>query len=264
MTLVDRTAADHFSVVPIVPLYGHDALRARLSATIQRGALPASLLLHGPRGIGKQRLALWIAQSLVCASPASDSTPCGRCQACRFALALAHPDVHWFFPRPRLDSGATPKDVNNDFADAVAERIKSSGLYAPSSGLDGIYVATVRAIVQLASVSPALGKRKVFIIGDAEQMVSQEGSDEAANALLKLLEEPPANTTVILTSSEPGGLLPTIRSRVVNVRVARLPDGLHHRFHLQRRISRARPPARDDERSYEILGRGPRRQLLRH
>jgi DNA polymerase-3 subunit delta' len=158
----------------------------------------------------------------VCANPGSDGTPCGRCQACRFALSLAHPDVHWYFPRPRLESGATPKDVTNDFTDAIAERLNASGLYAPSSGLEGIYVATVRAIVQFASVSPAMAKRKVFVIGDADQMVSQEGSDEAANALLKLLEEPPANTTLILTSSEPGALLPTIRSRVVNVRVAPL------------------------------------------
>jgi DNA polymerase-3 subunit delta' len=208
--------------VSIVPLFGHDALRARLSAAIQRNSLPASLLLHGARGIGKQRLALWIAQSLVCASPLPDASPCGRCQACRFALSFAHPDVHWFFPRPRLESGAGLKDVANDFADAINERAESSGLYAPSSGLEGVYVATVRAIVQLASVSPAMARRKVFIIGDAEQMVSQEGSDEAANALLKLLEEPPANTTMILTSSEPGALLPTIRSRVVNVRVAPL------------------------------------------
>jgi DNA polymerase-3 subunit delta' len=210
--------------VSIVPLYGHDALRARLSAAIRRGTLPASLLLHGQRGIGKQRLALWIGQSLVCTSPNADGTPCGRCQACRFSASLAHPDVHWFFPRPRLDSGASGKDVTNDFTDAIAERAGASGLYAPSSGLDGIYVATVRVIVQLASVSPAIGKRKVFVIGDAEQMVSQEGSDEAANALLKLLEEPPANTNIILTSSERGALLPTIRSRVVNVRVAPLPS----------------------------------------
>ena len=111
----------------------------------------------------------------------------------------------------------------DDFADAIAERVKSSGLYAGSSGNDGVYVATVRAIVQAASVSPAMGKRKVFIVGDAEQMVPQEGSEQAANALLKLLEEPPANTFIILTSSEPGALLPTIRSRVVNIRVAPLP-----------------------------------------
>ena len=139
-------------------------------------------------------------------------------------MSLAHPDVHWFFPRPRLDSGATNKDVANDFAEAITERASASGLHGPASGLDGIYVATVRAIVQLAAISPAMAARKVFVIGDAEQMVSQEGSDEAANALLKLLEEPPANTTLILTSSEPGALLPTIRSRVVNVRVAPLPS----------------------------------------
>lgn len=111
----------------------------------------------------------------------------------------------------------------SDFADAIGERVKSSGLYAGSSGNDGIYVATVRAIVQAASVSPAMGRRKVFIVGDAERMVPQEGAEFAANALLKLLEEPAANTTVILTSSESGALLPTIRSRVVNVRVAPLP-----------------------------------------
>ena len=209
--------------MPIVPLYGHDALRARLSSSIKRGTLPASLLLHGPRGVGKQRLALWIAQSLVCAAPAADATPCGRCQACRYATSLGHPDVHWFFPRPRLETDATASEVMGDYADAIAERVKAFGLYAGSSGSEGIYVATVRAIVQAASVSPAMGRRKVFIVGDAESMVPQEGSDMAANALLKLLEEPPSNAFIILTSSEPGGLLPTIRSRVVNVRVAPLP-----------------------------------------
>ena len=208
--------------MPIVPLYGHELLRNRLLSAVRRGAFPSSVLLHGPRGVGKQRLALWLAQSLVCATPSADGSACHRCQACRFAESLAHPDVHWFFPRPRLESGATLREVTNDYTDAIAERAKASGLYAPASGLEGIYVSTVRAIVQLASISPAMAKRKLFVIGDAEHMVSQEGSDEAANALLKLLEEPPANTTMILTSSEPGGLLPTIRSRVVNVRVGPL------------------------------------------
>jgi DNA polymerase III subunit delta' len=205
--------------VPIVPLYGHEALRARLLSAMQRGAFPASLLLHGPRGVGKQRLALWLAQSLVCVTPAPDGSSCGRCQGCRFAGSLAHPDIHWFFPRPRLETDASLADVTSDYADAVLERVKTSGLYASASGSDGIFVATVRAIVQLASISPAMARRKVFIVGDAERMVPQEGSEFAANALLKLLEEPPGNTFIILTSSEPGALLPTIRSRVVNVRV---------------------------------------------
>lgn len=68
-----------------------------------------------------------------------------------------------------------------------------------------------------------MARRKVFIIGDAERMVAQEGSDESANAVLKLIEEPDPDTTVILTSSERDSLLPTIRSRVVGLRVAPLP-----------------------------------------
>jgi DNA polymerase III subunit delta' len=82
----------------------------------------------------------------------------------------------------------------------------------------------VRSIVHRAGISPAIARRKVFVVGDAERMVPQEGSDFAANAFLKLLEEPPADTTILITSSEPGALLPTIRSRVVSLRVAPLPD----------------------------------------
>jgi DNA polymerase-3 subunit delta' len=69
-----------------------------------------------------------------------------------------------------------------------------------------------------------MAHRKVFVIGDAERMVSQEGSDQAANAFLKLLEEPLADTTIVLTSSEPGALLPTVRSRVIAVRALPLAE----------------------------------------
>ena len=71
-----------------------------------------------------------------------------------------------------------------------------------------VWVATVRAIVQQAVLSPAITRRKVFMIGDAERMVPQEGSEQAANAFLKLLEVPPADTTIILTSSERMNLSP--------------------------------------------------------
>jgi DNA polymerase-3 subunit delta' len=186
---------------------------------VSKGTLPASLLLQGPRGVGKQRLAVWLGQLLLCASPTKDGA-CGDCQSCRFSRDLTHPDLHWYFPRPRLkDSDADLADVREDYAEALAERAKNAGLYPPPSGSEGIYVNTVRAIVQQAAYSPAISKRKVFIVGDAERMVPQEGSEQAANAFLKLLEEPPADTVVILTSSESGALLPTIRSRVVAVRV---------------------------------------------
>lgn len=207
----------------MIPLFGHATVRQRLESAVERGTLPASLLLHGPAGIGKQRLALWLAQRLLCDGPAP--RPCGSCQQCRYAAAGTHPDIHWIFPRPRLkDTNPSPADVRADYDEAIAERIAAHGLYAPPSGNEGIFVATIRAIVHAGALAPAVGARKVFVIGDAERMVSQEGSDQAANAFLKLLEEPPADTNIILTSSEPGALLPTIRSRVIAVRMARLTD----------------------------------------
>lgn len=216
--------------MPIIDLYGHEHLRGRLLESVRSGGLPASLLFQGPRGVGKQRLALWLAEALLCANP--DKAPpdgarsgCGQCAACRYGAELTHPDLHWIFPRPRLkDSDPDLDQVRDDYAEAIAERAANHGLYAAPSGSEGIYVATVRSIVQRAVISPAIGKRKVFIVGDAERMVPQEGADMAANAFLKLLEEPPADTTIILTSSEPGALLPTIKSRVVTVRVPLVTD----------------------------------------
>lgn len=210
--------------MPIVPLFGHAPPKARLGEAFAEGILPASLLIQGERGIGKQRLGLWLAQLLLCDHPSLQG-PCGDCQGCRYVLELQHPDLHWYFPRPRpKDSDPDLEDVRLDVGEAIAERAAASGLYPPPSGMDGIFVATTRLIVQQAVLSPALGRRKVFLVGDAERMVPQEGKEEAANAFLKLLEEPPANTTVVLTSSEPDGLLPTVRSRVVSVRVAPLSD----------------------------------------
>jgi len=129
------------------------------------------------------------------------------------------------FPRPRLkDSDSTAADVEADYAEAIADRLATHGLYTPPAGTEGIFVFTIRAVVHAAALAPAMAARKVFVIGDAERMVSQDGADQAANAFLKLLEEPPANTNIILTSSEPGALLPTIRSRVIALRVPRLTD----------------------------------------
>jgi DNA polymerase-3 subunit delta' len=141
------------------------------------------------------------------------------------ALALQHPDLHWYFPRPRLkDSDPDLETVRADNVDGIMERLENDGVYEAPGGDQALFVATTRAIVQTATMSPAMGRRKVFVIGDADRMVAQEGADQAANAFLKLLEEPPPDTTIILTSSEPGALLPTIRSRVVTVRVPALTD----------------------------------------
>jgi DNA polymerase-3 subunit delta' len=204
------------------PLYGHHDLRAQLATSAHAGRLPASLLLQGARGVGKQRLAIWLGQLLLCerAIPERLDEPCAACQQCRYSLRLVHPDLHWFFPRPRLKDGdPSHADVAADLGEAIAERVEADGLWAPPPGGDGLHIATMRALVHRASSRPAMAKRAVFIVGDAERLVSQEGADQAANAFLKVLEEPPPGTTLILTSSEPMSLLPTIRSRVVSIRV---------------------------------------------
>lgn len=245
----------------LVPLVGHEKLRTRLVGAVRSGALPQSLLLYGSRGVGKQRLALWLAQSLVCESA---EQPCGACRQCRFAGGLVHPDVLWVFPRPRLDGDASPEAVRADIAAGAAERLESEGLYPAPSGSDGIYVATIRAVVRQAAITPAISRRKVFIIGDADRMVSQEGSDQAANAFLKLLEEPPADTWVILTSSLPGALLPTIRSRVSALRVPELAESEMNRWLDQPpvapRLAKLKLPA--DRRELMLMAAGAPGRLL--
>ena len=87
------------------PLWGHEDLQRSFGNARARDTLPASILLHGPTGTGKQRLALWIGQLLLCEN-GSSGTPCDACQSCRMVANLEHPDLHWFFPIPR-PKGAT-------------------------------------------------------------------------------------------------------------------------------------------------------------
>jgi DNA polymerase III subunit delta' len=219
--------------MPIPPLYGHEGIRNRLAGAIASGRLPQAVVFEGPRGVGKQRLALWLAQALLCESPTGGreaGEPCGVCEHCKRVLALAHPDLHWFVPteppKRAADADKQLELVAEALAEAMAAR-RARPLYEPlSPGLGSHSIAAVRLLLKRLALKPALGRRKVFIIGDAERLVSQVGAEAAANALLKALEEPPADTVFVLTAAEPEALLPTILSRVVRVRVARLADSV--------------------------------------
>jgi len=141
-------------------------------------------------------------------------------------LELGHPDLHWIVPIPRPKAGDPDKQVDEAgeaMAQVVQER-RQQPLYGPPEGLASHGVASVRLIQRRASLTSVEGGARVFVIGRAERMVPQESSQEAANALLKLLEEPPADAFFLLTTTDAGRLLPTIRSRVVPVRVGRLTD----------------------------------------
>jgi DNA polymerase III subunit delta' len=215
------------------PLAGHDETRRALGAAHAAGQLPESLLLHGPPGIGKQRTALWLGQLLLCAAPAGRE-PCERCQPCRMADRLEHPDLHWYFPLPRPKAAGSAERIGEALEEARAAELavrRATPLRATlPDGMAGIYLAHVHVLLRSAGVRPAMGSRKVFIIGDAEALVPQESSPEAANALLKLLEEPPADTTLIVTAVDPEALLPTIRSRLLSLRMLPLPDDTVARY----------------------------------
>ena len=204
------------------PVVGHQDVLRVLAGAHARGSLPSTLLLHGPKGVGKQRVALWLAQLLVCEAPRQDG-PCQECRSCRMALGVEHPDLHWYFPltRPKGVSGERLAGALEDArAKALVERRSQPVRASYDDELRGLYLGVVQNIRSRAYLRPTMADGQIFIVGDAEMLVSQEASPEAANALLKLLEEPPGTSRFILTASEPGRLLPTIRSRSVPLHLA--------------------------------------------
>src|SRR5712691_316651 len=229
--------------MPIPPLYAHEGIRHRLVGAIASGRLPQALLFEGPTGVGKQRLALWLAQALMCDAGLGEG--CGKCQHCKLVLSLSHPDVHWFVPLELSKKGGDADKQVELVEEALGEEMaarRQQPLYQPPSGLASHGIAAVRLLLRRLVLTPAMGRRKVFVIGDAERLVPQTGAEAAANALLKALEEPPADSVFVLTTAEPDALLATIRSRVVRVRVARLADSVVTAF-AQRELGLAVEPS---------------------
>lgn len=235
-------------------IHGHHDVRRELAAAVRRGALPGSLLIHGPAGVGRQTLARWLGRLLVCEAPGT-TEPCGECRSCRLALDLQHPDIHWFFPLPRPKGSSSPEKLADALEEArfeaLTERRRAPLYLPPADEPVGLYLAQVRTLRRLGSTRPAMGSRQVFIVANAELLVPQEASEEAANALLKILEEPPPATTFILTAAEPEALLPTLRSRLLPVRLRPFPESEIRRFVEERT---ATDP--DQARLVARLGRG--------
>ena len=176
--------------MPFRDVIGHRRLLAVLARAVRRGSLPPSLMLAGPEGIGKRLVATALAQSLNCLQPAASDTlevdACGTCAACQRILRGAHPDVMLVAPG---DKGS-------------------------------IKIEQVRDIIDRAAYRPFEGRRRVVIIDDADALV-----DQAQNALLKTLEEPPNASNFLLVTSRPDAMLPTVRSRCPLLRFRPLSPG---------------------------------------
>lgn len=163
-------------------------------------ALPHALLLHGPSGTGKVAFAEHLCQAMLCESRERASAPCGRCDACRWFQAGSHPDFR------RVEPESLARDAGDAGEDDVAPVAKTT---KPSTE---IKVSQVRELDDFLNLRSHRGGRRVVLVRPAEDM-----NPNAANALLKGLEEPPGSASFILVSHRPGSLLATIRSRCVQL-----------------------------------------------
>lgn len=196
---------------------GQEVAKSHLERLIVEGRMPHALLLCGPVGSGKLPLALAAASSLLCTGRAADSAePCGTCAGCRMTRKLAHPDLHFVFPvitRP----GSSGHPTSDLYLKEWRELLLSSPYFDEATWLEAMGVKNQQMIIYEAesdeirrklSLVASQGSYRVVVVWRPELM-----NLSAANKLLKLLEEPPAQTVFLMASEEPERLLPTIVSR---------------------------------------------------
>lgn len=209
-------------------------LSKALSDSARNGSLSQSMLLVGRPGIGKFFLVMEIARALLCEKNMSG---CGKCSSCREVNKLYHPDFPLLFPFPNLRPESKKMTVF-PFSDPVSsgarfsedtheeiERYKETKLSDPYAIVDfdkkeNIPVELVKDLMRSLSRKPLRGQRRVAAVLDIDKMAFG-----AADLFLKTVEEPPANTHVILTTSRPDLLLPTLLSRAHLIKIPPPPPG---------------------------------------
>jgi len=208
-------------------LVGYQGIQERLVALRASGKLPPVMLFAGREGLGKRRLAAFVAALFVC----EQSTGCGQCSACREVIAGRNPELLWIDPDDASASGPQR-----------------------AAGIGSLKIEHVSALQEhlsycAARVSGAAGTpARLGVVIDADRMTEQ-----AANRLLKTLEEPPSGSCIVLTTSRPGALLPTILSRVVRWNVP--PPGAIEGRQILSRLLGQRTPAVTEASLIEALRR---------
>ena len=187
---------------------GQHRAKGILFKAVEHDRVPHAYLFSGTEGVGKEALAIEFAKMLFCTG--EGERPCDLCSSCKRIRSFQHPDFMFIFP-----SSAKNVDEERAILDSVNKNpyCRSRPWATPTIGIE-----QVREIRHAATLKPLEGRR-VVILTEAEKMTIP-----AANSLLKILEEPPETTHLILTASQVSGMLPTILSRCQEIRFGPLPD----------------------------------------
>lgn len=204
-------------------IIGHEDIKARLRELVDAGRMPHALMLHGPAGTGALALARALAQYIHCrARTGGDS--CGACPSCLQHRSLNCADMHYSYPIVKKKGEGLL--VCADYAPQWREFL-ARGTYASwedwldvckaGNSQPAIYVEESAEIVRKMNMSNYAAEYKVALIWLPERLQA-----EAANKLLKIIEEPFTDTLFILVSNDPAAVLPTILSRTRRIGLPRL------------------------------------------
>ncbi|HUV68479.1 MAG TPA: hypothetical protein VMW15_02375 [Terracidiphilus sp.] len=218
---------------------GNTATVTHLREAIRAQRFPHSLILAGPRGAGKYTLSLMLAQAVNCLEPTeSDGLPdfCGQCRNCtRIALSANLDELVDAAVSARDDLRETDKKETRILIQTHPDVL----IVPPDPPQLLIKLGQVRQVIHVAYYRPPVESRRSFSI-----FTSSAFMKEAANSLLKVLEEPPDHTSLILLTENPQELLPTIRSRAVVHRLGAIPAA-----DLESLLAQRRPQLKANERA---------------